>query len=52
VQPWTTRLWYAYAAALADAGRIDEARQWFESVVTIDDEGDTDADERLAELDA
>jgi tetratricopeptide (TPR) repeat protein len=52
VQPWTARLWYAYAAALEEAGRIDEARQWFESVVTIDDDDETDAQERLADLDA
>jgi tetratricopeptide (TPR) repeat protein len=51
VAPWSVRLWYAYAAALADAGRHDEARQWFESVVTIDEDGETDAEERLAELD-
>jgi tetratricopeptide (TPR) repeat protein len=51
VAAWTVRLWYAYAAALADAGRLDEARQWFESVITIDDGGETDAAERLAELD-
>ena len=51
VAPWTVRLWYAYAAALVDAGRLDEARQWFESVVTIDEDGETDADERIAELD-
>jgi tetratricopeptide (TPR) repeat protein len=51
VAPWTVRLWYAYAAALVDAGRLDEARQWFESVVTIDEMGETDAEERLAELD-
>jgi tetratricopeptide (TPR) repeat protein len=50
VQPWTVRLWYAYAAALADAGRIDDARQWFESVLTIDEENETDAEQRLAEL--
>jgi tetratricopeptide (TPR) repeat protein len=50
VQPWTARLWYAYAAALADDGRLDEARQWFESVLTIDEDGDTDADERIAAL--
>lgn len=50
VAPWTVRLWYAYAAALADAGRLDEARQWFESVSAIDDDGETDADERLAAL--
>jgi tetratricopeptide (TPR) repeat protein len=52
VAPWTVRLWYAYAAALADAGRVDEARQWFESVLTIDENDETDAEERLAELDA
>jgi tetratricopeptide (TPR) repeat protein len=51
VAPWTVRLWYAYAAALVDAGRLDEARQWFESVVTIDEDDETDAEERIAELD-
>jgi tetratricopeptide (TPR) repeat protein len=48
--PWTVRLWYAYASALADAGRLDEARKWFVAVASIDDEGETDAEERLAEL--
>jgi tetratricopeptide (TPR) repeat protein len=51
VAPWTVRLWYAYAAALLDADRVDEARQWFESVVTIDEDAETDAQERLAALD-
>jgi len=51
-EPWTARLWYAYAAALADAGRHEEARRWFASVAQIDEAGDTDAEERLAELDA
>jgi tetratricopeptide (TPR) repeat protein len=51
VAPWTVRLWYAYAAALQDAGRTDEARQWFESVVTIDEDDETDAEVRLADLD-
>jgi tetratricopeptide (TPR) repeat protein len=50
VAPWTVRLWYAYAAALLDAGRMDEARQWFESVVTIDEDDETDAEERIAAL--
>ncbi|HWB67571.1 MAG TPA: hypothetical protein VG708_12175, partial [Mycobacteriales bacterium] len=50
VAPWTARLWYAYAAALADAGRLDEAEKWFSSVVAIDEEGETDAEERLEEL--
>jgi tetratricopeptide (TPR) repeat protein len=50
VQPWTVRLWYAYAAALLDAGRRDDARRWFTSVATIDEQSETDAEERLAEL--
>lgn len=50
VQPWTARLWYAYAEALLAAGRRDEALRWFESVAAIDDEGETDAAERAAEL--
>ena len=52
VQPWTARLWYAYADALLDAGRIDDARRWFESVVDVDDDEETDAVERLAALPA
>jgi tetratricopeptide (TPR) repeat protein len=51
VAPWTARLWYAYAVALLAADRPDEARQWFESVVTVDDEDQTDAADRIAELD-
>ncbi len=50
VQPWTLRLWYAYADALLAAGRSDEARQWFASVAALDAEEETDASERLAEL--
>jgi tetratricopeptide (TPR) repeat protein len=50
LQPWTARLWYAYAEALLAAGRRDEALRWFESVAAVDDEGETDADERAAEL--
>lgn len=52
VQPWTARLWYAYADALLDAGRVEDARRWFESVLDVDDEQETDAAERLAALDA
>jgi hypothetical protein len=50
VQEWTPRLWYAYADALLAAGRRDEAVQWFTAVTTIDEDGETDAAERLAEL--
>lgn len=49
-QPWTPRLWYAYADALLAAGRHDDAITWFESVAAIDDDGETDADDRLTEL--
>lgn len=50
VEPWTARLWYAYADALLDAGRIDDARRWFASVAAIDEDAETDAEERLAAL--
>ena len=49
VRPWTARLWYAYADALAPAGRTADAIRWFTAVSTIDD-GETDADERLEGL--
>jgi hypothetical protein len=50
-QPWTLRLWYAYADALSAAGRPDEAREWFARVVERDGDGGTDAELRLAEID-
>jgi tetratricopeptide (TPR) repeat protein len=50
LQPWSARLWYAYADALLDAGRTADARKWFESVAAIDEGGETDAEERLAQL--
>ncbi len=50
VQEWTPRLWYAYADALLAAGRRDDAREWFQAVVTVDEEDTTDAVERLTEL--
>lgn len=49
-RPWSGRLWYAYAEALLAAGRRGEARHWFEAVTGIDD-GETDAEERLLDLD-
>ncbi len=48
--PWAARLWYAYADALLAAERVDEAREWFRRVAEHDD-GETDADERLLEID-
>jgi tetratricopeptide (TPR) repeat protein len=50
LQPWTPRLWYAYAEALLAAGRRDEALRWFESVAAIDEDAETDADDRVAAL--
>lgn len=51
VKPWTGRLRYAYADALLAAGREDDARQWFAAAVDADPDGETDAQERLLELD-
>ncbi|WP_146202510.1 hypothetical protein [Branchiibius hedensis] len=49
-QPWAARLFYAYADALLAAGRQAEAKKWFEKAAAADHEGETDADERLDEL--
>jgi hypothetical protein len=51
VEPWTARLRYAYAEALLEVGREDEAREWFTKAGEVDPDGLTDAGERLAELD-
>ncbi|MGA5704422.1 hypothetical protein [Peterkaempfera bronchialis] len=51
VQPWTARLRYAYAEALIAAGREEEARDWFAKAADADQEGITNAAERLAEID-
>ncbi len=50
-QPWTARLRYAYADALLEVGREDEAREWFAKALEADQGGTTDASDRLAELD-
>jgi tetratricopeptide (TPR) repeat protein len=50
-QPWSARLRYAYADALLSLGRTDEAREWFARAAEFDEEGATDAAERLLELD-
>ena len=49
--PWSARLRYAYADALLAIGRAEEAREWFARAVEADDDGTTDAAERLLELD-
>lgn len=48
-KPWSPRLWYAYAEALLATGRREEAESWFGAITDIDD-GETDAEERLLEL--
>ncbi|MCW2669205.1 MAG: tetratricopeptide 4 [Frankiales bacterium] len=51
VRPWTARLRYAYADALLECGREDEARSWFARAAEVDELGETDADDRVLELD-
>lgn len=48
--PWSPRLFYAYADNLLAAGRESDALQWFVHTVDADVDGETDADERIAEL--
>lgn len=43
---WAIRLRYAYADALAAAGREDEAKKWFKKCADLDVEESTDAAER------
>ncbi len=47
---WVARLRYAYADALLDAGRQEEAVEWFHRVVAVDGNRITDAEERLSAL--
>jgi tetratricopeptide (TPR) repeat protein len=49
-KPWSARLRYAYADALLAAGRRDEAVDWFTRAAGADRDHDTDAQERLEEL--
>lgn len=49
-QPWAARLFYAYADALLAAGRAAEARTWFAKAAAADAAEETDADDRLDEL--
>nr|WP_157529462.1 hypothetical protein [Kibdelosporangium sp. MJ126-NF4]CEL23461.1 TPR-repeat-containing protein [Kibdelosporangium sp. MJ126-NF4] len=50
--PWSARLFYAYADNLEAAGRTDEAIRWFLNAAQADDEEETDAAERAVELGA
>ncbi len=49
--PGAARLFYAYADALLEAGREDEARDWFSRAASADVDDQTDAVERLEQLD-
>jgi tetratricopeptide (TPR) repeat protein len=51
LRPWSARLFYAYADALLAAGRADEARDAFVRAAQADPDGETDAADRLDELD-
>ena len=45
------RLRYVYADALLEAGQESEARQWFASAAKLDRDQETDAQQRIDELD-
>ncbi|WP_262379298.1 hypothetical protein [Nonomuraea sp. PA05] len=49
-RPWSARLAFAYADALADAGHQDAATDWFGRAMAFDEDGETEAAERYAEL--
>ncbi|WP_246110194.1 hypothetical protein [Saccharopolyspora dendranthemae] len=49
-EPWSARLFYAYADNLLAAGRERDAFTWFVHAAHADDEEETDAPERLEEL--
>jgi tetratricopeptide (TPR) repeat protein len=51
MRPWSARLFYAYADALLAAGRADEARDAFARAAEADTDEETDAADRLDELD-
>ncbi|MEV6864257.1 hypothetical protein AB0M44_25020 [Streptosporangium subroseum] len=49
-QPWSARLAFAYADALSEAGHEGPATEWFGRAMAFDEDGETDAAERYAEL--
>ncbi len=51
-EPWVARLRYAYADLLLQAGRREEALEWFHRTEAVDGEQLTDAAERVQELEA
>lgn len=48
---WASRVFYAYADALAEGGKIDEARDWFAQAAMVDADGELDSNDRIDELD-
>jgi tetratricopeptide (TPR) repeat protein len=48
---WSVSLFYAYADALLEAGREEEAREWFGRAAAIDTDEETDAAIRFENLD-
>jgi tetratricopeptide (TPR) repeat protein len=52
LRPWSAGLFYAYADALYDAGRREEARDWFGRAAALDPDEETDAGERYEILDS
>jgi hypothetical protein len=49
-EPWSSRLFYAHADNLLAAGRESDALEWFVSAANADTDGETDAEQRIAEL--
>ncbi|MFI6818181.1 hypothetical protein ACIBG7_37705 [Nonomuraea sp. NPDC050328] len=49
-RPWSARLAFAYADALAEAGHQQAAVDWFARAMAFDEDGETDAADRYAEL--
>jgi tetratricopeptide (TPR) repeat protein len=50
-KPWSARLFYAYADALLETGRTEQAREWFARAAAADTDEQTDAAERFDDLD-
>lgn len=48
--PYAFRLYYAYAALLEEAGRTDEAVEWFVRAADADADEESDAPDRIEEL--
>jgi len=51
VTSWSARIKFAYADTLVEAGRSEEAREWFVKASEVDVNDETEAAERIAEMD-